>query len=121
MHYHAEQWREKTRPLILDANAGPTCANFAVVETGSFVVCTNEGNAALSANVLPLQIISIGIEKMISRIANLGVFIRLMSRSPLGSRITQYTSHFRGPWIAPVRSCRWPQRAQDWWDLPNSA
>lgn len=97
VHYLAEQQREKTRPLILDADAGMTGANFAVAETGTFVVCTNEGNADLSANVPPLHIASIGIEKLIPRIADLGVFIRLLSRSALGSPITQYTSHFRGP------------------------
>jgi L-lactate dehydrogenase complex protein LldF len=97
VHYLAEQQREKTRPLILDADAGMTGANFAVAETGSFVVCTNEGNADLSANVPPLHIASIGIEKLIPRIADLGVFIRLLSRSALGSPITQYTSHFRAP------------------------
>lgn len=97
VHYLAEQQREKTRPLILDADAGLTGANCAVAETGSFVVCTNEGNADLSANVPPLHIASIGIEKLIPRIVDLGVFIRLLSRSALGSPITQYTSHFRGP------------------------
>jgi L-lactate dehydrogenase complex protein LldF len=97
VHYLAEQQREKTRPLILEADAGMTGANFAVAETGTFVVCTNEGNADLSANVPPLHIASIGIEKMIPRITDLGVFIRLLSRSALGSPITQYTSHFRGP------------------------
>ena len=97
VHYLAEQQREKTLPLILDADAGMTGANFAVAETGSFVVCTNEGNADLSANVPPLHIASIGIEKLIPRMADLGVFIRLLSRSALGSPITQYTSHFRGP------------------------
>ena len=97
VHYLAEQQRETTRPLILSADAGMTGANFAVAETGSFVVCTNEGNADLSANVPPLHIASIGIEKMIPRIADLGIFIRMLSRSALGSPITQYTSHFRGP------------------------
>lgn len=97
VHYLAEQQREKTRPLILEADAGMTGANFAVAETGTFVVCTNEGNADLSANVPPLHIASIGIEKLIPRITDLGVFIRLLSRSALGSPITQYTSHFRGP------------------------
>lgn len=97
VHYLAEQQREKTRPLILDADAGMTGANFAVAETGSFVVCTNEGNADLSANVPPLHVASIGIEKLIPRVADLGVFIRLLSRSALGSPITQYTSHFRMP------------------------
>ncbi len=96
-NYLAEQQRQKTRPLILGADAGMTGANFAVAETGSFVVCTNEGNADLSANVPPLHIASIGVEKIIPRMADLGVFIRLLSRSALGSPITQYTSHFRGP------------------------
>jgi L-lactate dehydrogenase complex protein LldF len=97
VHYLAEQQREATRPLILKADAGMTGANFAVAETGTFVVCTNEGNADLSANVPPLHIASIGIEKLIPRIEDLGIFVRLLSRSALGSPMTQYTSHFRRP------------------------
>jgi L-lactate dehydrogenase complex protein LldF len=64
---------------------------------GTFVVCTNEGNADLSANVPKLHIASIGIEKIIPRLEHLAVFVRLLSRSALGSPMTQYTSHFRGP------------------------
>jgi L-lactate dehydrogenase complex protein LldF len=97
VHYLAEAQRQATRPLILAADAGMTGCNFAVAETGTFVVCTNEGNADLSANVPKLHIASIGIEKIIPRLEHLGVFIRLLSRSALGSPITQYTSHFRGP------------------------
>ncbi|MGQ3676041.1 lactate utilization protein B [Xanthobacter sp. TB0139] len=97
VHYLAEAQRQATRPLILQADAGMTGANYAVAETGGFVVCTNEGNADLSANVPPLHIASIGIEKLIPRLEDLAVFIRLLSRSALGSPITQYTSHFRGP------------------------
>ena len=74
-----------------------TGANFAVAETGSFVVCTNEGNADLSANVPPLHIASIGIEKLIPHVEHLGVFVRFLSRSALGSPMTQYTSHFHAP------------------------
>jgi L-lactate dehydrogenase complex protein LldF len=97
VHYLAEAQREATRPLILAADAGMTGGNFVVAETGSFVVCTNEGNADLSANVPKLHIASIGIEKIIPRLEHLAVFVRLLSRSALGSPITQYTSHFRGP------------------------
>ncbi len=74
-----------------------TGANFAVAETGTVVVCTNEGNADLSVNLPKLYIASIGIEKMIPRIEHLGVFVRMLSRSALGSPITQLTSHFRAP------------------------
>jgi L-lactate dehydrogenase complex protein LldF len=97
IHYLAESQRQHTRPFFLDAGAGMTGCNFAVAETGSVVVCTNEGNADLSANVPPVFIVSIGIEKLIPRIEHLGVFIRMLSRSALGSPITQYTSHFRAP------------------------
>jgi L-lactate dehydrogenase complex protein LldF len=95
--YLAESQRQHTRPSYLRAQAGMTGANFAVAETGSFVVCTNEGNADLSANCPKLHIASIGIEKLIPRLEDLGVFIRMLSRSALGSPITQFTSHFRAP------------------------
>ena len=92
-----------------------TGCNFAVAETGTFVVCTNEGNADLSANVPKLHIASIGIEKIIPRLEHLAVFIRLLSRSALGSPVTQYTSHFRGPREGRRDAYRaggqWPVRA----------
>ena len=97
VHYLAESQREKTRPLILDAQVGMTGCNFAVAETGTVTVCTNEGNADLSANLPPVHIVAMGIEKLVPRVEHLGVFIRLLSRSALGSPMTQYTSHFRGP------------------------
>jgi L-lactate dehydrogenase complex protein LldF len=97
VNYLAETQRRTTRPYFLCADAGMTGANFAVAETGGFVVCTNEGNADLSANLPKLHIASIGIEKLIPKVEHLGVFIRMLSRSALGSPITQYTSHFRCP------------------------
>jgi L-lactate dehydrogenase complex protein LldF len=96
-HYLAESQRQHTRPYFLRADAGMTGANFAVAETGTVVVCTNEGNADLSVHLPSLYIASIGIEKVIPRIEHLGVFVRLLSRSALGSPITQLTSHFRAP------------------------
>jgi L-lactate dehydrogenase complex protein LldF len=95
--YLAESQRKHTRPYYLKAQAGMTGANFAIAETGSFVVCTNEGNADLGANLPRLHIASIGIEKLLPKIEHLGVFIRMLSRSALGSPITQITSHFRAP------------------------
>jgi L-lactate dehydrogenase complex protein LldF len=97
VHYLAEVQRQTTRPYFLRAEAGMTGANFAIAESGSFVVCTNEGNADLCATVPKLHIASIGIEKIIPKTEHLGIFIRLLSRSALGSPITQYTSHFRAP------------------------
>ncbi len=96
-HYLSEQQRVKTRPYFVKAEAGMTGCNFAVAETGGVVVCTNEGNADLSATVPPLFIASVGIEKLVPRLQDLAVLVRLLSRSALGSPITQYTSQFRAP------------------------
>lgn len=92
-----EAMRNNARPRFLRAGAGLTGANFAIAETGSFVVCTNEGNADIGTSVPPIHIASIGIEKILPKVADLGVFIRLLSRSALGTPATQYTSHFTGP------------------------
>lgn len=92
-----EAMRNNARPKFLHADAGMTGANFAIAETGTFVVCTNEGNADLTASIPPLHIASIGIEKLLPKVEDLGVFIRLLSRSALGTPATQYTSHFTGP------------------------
>jgi L-lactate dehydrogenase complex protein LldF len=97
VHYLAESQRVHTRPSFLQADAGMTGANFAVAETGAVVVCTNEGNADLSVHLPGLYIASIGIEKVIPKVEHLGVFVRMLSRSALGSPITQLTSHFRKP------------------------
>ena len=97
VHHLAEVQRNTTRPLILNAAAGMTGCNFAIAETGTVVTCTNEGNADLSANTPPLHIASIGIEKIIPRVTDLGVFVRLLARNAIGTPMTQYTSHFRAP------------------------
>jgi L-lactate dehydrogenase complex protein LldF len=95
--YLADVMRTHTRPLILEAKAGMTGANFAIAETGAVVTVTNEGNADLSGNTPKLLICSVGIEKVIPADEHLAVFIRLLTRSATGMPITQYTSHFRAP------------------------
>ena len=93
----AHVMREHTRPMILQAKAGMTGANFAIADTGDVVTVTNEGNADLSGNTPKLRICSVGIEKIIPSYQHLAVFLRLLTRSATGMPITQYTSHFRGP------------------------
>ena len=85
-----------TRFLARARPASPA-SNFAIAETGGIVVCTNEGNADLGIALPPLHIACVGIEKLIPRAADLGVFLRLLARSATGQAITAYTSHFHGP------------------------
>lgn len=96
-HYLTEAMRNDARPQFLKAGAAMTGANFAVSETGGVIVCTNEGNADIGATVPPLLVCSIGIEKLIPRASDLGLFLRLLSRSALGPPMTQYTTHLHRP------------------------
>ncbi len=89
--------RQHLREKFLAAQAGITGVNFAIAETGGFVVCTNEGNADLSTALPPLHIACMGIEKIVPRLKDLGVFLRVLARSATGQPITSYTSHFHGP------------------------
>ncbi|HEY2761982.1 MAG TPA: LUD domain-containing protein, partial [Pirellulales bacterium] len=82
---------------FLAAEIGITGVNFAIAETGGFVVCTNEGNADLGVSLPKVHIACMGIEKIIPRAADLGVFLRLLARSATGQPITTYSSHFHGP------------------------
>ncbi len=95
--YLAEAARAHLRDKFMNADAGITGVNFAIAETGGFVVCTNEGNADLGVSLPKLHIACMGIEKLIPRAADLGVFLRLLARSATGQPITTYSSHFHGP------------------------
>ena len=95
--YLTEAARQHLRDKFLQAEVGITGVNFAIAETGGFVVCTNEGNADLGASLPKVHIACMGIEKLIPRFADLSVFIRLLARSATGQPITTYTSHFHGP------------------------
>ncbi len=88
--------RAALREDFLTVDAGLTGVNFAIANTGGVVVCTNEGNADMGASVPKLHIASMGIEKIIPRLEDLGVFTRLLARSATGQPITSYTSHFHG-------------------------
>jgi L-lactate dehydrogenase complex protein LldF len=100
-NYLADAARLDLRKHMLAAEVGITGVNFAVAETGGVVVCTNEGNADLGTALPRIHIACMGIEKLVPRFEDLGVFIRLLARSATGQASTAYTSHFTRP--APGR------------------
>jgi L-lactate dehydrogenase complex protein LldF len=89
--------RADLRRRFLAADAGITGANFAVAESGSIVIVTNEGNADLGTSLPPLHVACLGIEKVIPALADLPVFLRLLARSATGQPISAYTSVLTGP------------------------
>ena len=65
-----------------------TGVNFAIAETGTVVVVTNEGNSDLGVHLGKVQIHSMGIEKLIPKWQDLGIFTRLRARSATGQPIS---------------------------------
>ena len=93
--------REHLRAHFLGADAAISGANFLVAETGEVVVCTNEGNADLGFHLAPVHVVSVGIEKLLPRRADLGTFLRLLGRSATGQALTVYTSHVASGRLRP--------------------
>ena len=89
--------RAHLREKFLAADAGITGVNFGIAETGGVVVITNEGNADLGTSLPKLHIACMGIEKLVPRARDLGIFLRLLARSATGQPISVYSSHFHGP------------------------
>jgi len=89
--------RDHLREKFLTRRVALTGVNFAIAETGEFVVCTNEGNADMGAHLADIHIATMGMEKLIPQRKHLGVFLRLLARSATGQPITTYSSHFKKP------------------------
>jgi L-lactate dehydrogenase complex protein LldF len=95
--YLTEAARQHLRDKFLSKKIALTGVNFAIAETGEFVVCTNEGNADMGAHLSDVHIACMGFEKLLPQRKHLGVFLRLLARSATGQPITTYSSHFKKP------------------------
>jgi L-lactate dehydrogenase complex protein LldF len=95
--YLAGAARHHLRERFIEADLAITGVNFALADSGAFVVCTNEGNADMGVHSAKIHIACMGIEKLIPQTGHLGVFLRLLARSATGQPITTYSSHFSKP------------------------
>lgn len=89
--------REHIRELYRTADMGVSGANFLLADTGSLVLCTNEGNADLSVACPKVHVAFVGIEKLIPSASHLPLFLKLLARSATAQPITVYTSIISGP------------------------
>jgi L-lactate dehydrogenase complex protein LldF len=95
--YLTEAARIHLRDKFIQSQLAITGVNFAIAETGGYVVCTNEGNADMGAHSAAVHIACMGIEKIIPKAEHLSVFLRLLARSATGQPVTTYSSHFTRP------------------------
>jgi L-lactate dehydrogenase complex protein LldF len=85
------------RQKFLDADMGISGANFAVADTGTIVLVTNEGNGRMITSLPRIHVAVMGIEKVIPSMTDLMVFLALLARSATGQKISSYTTLVRGP------------------------
>jgi L-lactate dehydrogenase complex protein LldF len=95
--YLTREARKHLREKFLQAQVGITGVNFAIAETGGFVVCTNEGNADLGTTIPNIHIACMGVEKIIPKLKDLSIFLRILAPSATGQLITSYTTIFQKP------------------------
>lgn len=89
--------RQHLRGKYLAADVGLTGANFVSAESGRLVVVTNEGNSRFCLAATSCHIAMVGIEKIVPRDRDLGLFLNLLARSGTGQQLTVYTEFISGP------------------------
>lgn len=89
--------RRVLRKKFQAADLGITGANFAVAETGTIVLVTNEGNGRLTTTCPRVHIALMGMEKVIPRWEHLPVFMKLLARAATGQTLSVYTTLITGP------------------------
>ncbi len=91
-----KQAREYLRDKFRRADLGMTGGNFLVAETGDVVTVENEGNVRQSITTPRVLISLVGIEKVVPRMTDLSVMLKLLARSATGQTMTVYSSIFGG-------------------------
>ena len=89
--------REVIRERFRNADMGITGVNFAIAETGTIVLVSNEGNARLTTTAPRVHLALMGIEKVIPKFEDLGIFLKLLARSATGQAMSVYTTLITGP------------------------
>ena len=89
--------RDYIRHDFLEADIGITGCNFAVAESGSISLVTNEGNARLATSLPKTHIAVMGMERIVPTFEELDIVISFLCRSAVGLPLTGYVTVLTGP------------------------
>ncbi len=85
------------RKKFLEADVGITGRNFAIADTGSVSLVTNEGNGRLVSASPKTQITVMGMERIVPSFSEFEVLVSMLTRSAVGQRLTSYITALTGP------------------------
>jgi len=89
--------REQLRSEFLAADMGISGCNFAIAETGTICIITNEGNGRMATSMPPVYVAVMGIEKVVPRVEDAFLLWQAVTRSGTGQDVTVYFSMSSGP------------------------
>ncbi|MCU0280991.1 MAG: lactate utilization protein [Acidimicrobiia bacterium] len=89
--------RQRLREVFLSADIGISGGNFAVAETGTICMVTNEGNGRMVTSLPPVHIAIVGLERVVETWEHLDLMMSLLARSSTGQDLTVYTTMITGP------------------------
>jgi L-lactate dehydrogenase complex protein LldF len=89
--------RTALRGEFLDADMGISGCNFAIAETGTMCIVTNEGNGRLVTSMPRVYVAVAGIEKVVRAVDDAVLLWQAATRSATGQEATVYFSMSSGP------------------------
>jgi L-lactate dehydrogenase complex protein LldF len=89
--------RAELREQFFLADMGVTGANFAVADSGTIVLVTNEGNGRMVTSLPRVHVAVMGVEKVIPSMTDLVVFLAILAKSATGQKLSAYTTLVQGP------------------------
>jgi iron-sulfur cluster protein len=92
--------RRELRQRFVAADMGVTGANFAVAETGSLGIVTNEGNARLVTTLPRVHVALVGMDKLMPDLNDALRILRILPRNATGQAISSYVT-----WITGAGEC----------------
>src|SRR5699024_8522399 len=88
--------REELRKEFLTADIGITGCNFAVAESGTVTLVTNEGNGKLVTALPDTHIAVMGMERIVPTWEELDILVSLLTRAAVGQKLTSYITSVTG-------------------------
>jgi len=85
------------REAFLSADVAVTGCNFAVAETGTIALMTNEGNGRFVTSIPKTLITFMGLERIVPTFEELDIIFSMLPRSAVGARTSVYMSLITGP------------------------
>lgn len=89
--------RKAIREKFFEADMGISGANIAIAQTGSIVICTNEGNARLVTTLPRIHVALVGLEKLVPQYTDAAPILAALPRNATSQLLTSYVSFISGP------------------------